>query len=63
MSSTVLYAYWSFPHNPEPLKEHLGDLAKAVVEKGADFGIVVDPDVDRLAFRMRQAKCLEKNIL
>ena len=39
-----------FPHNPEPLKEHLGDLAKAVVEKGADFGIVVDPDVDRLAF-------------
>ena len=39
-----------FPHNPEPLKEHLGDLAKAVVEKEADFGIVVDPDVDRLAF-------------
>lgn len=39
-----------FPHNPEPLKEHLGDLAKVVVEKGADFGIVVDPDVDRLAF-------------
>ena len=28
----------------------MGDLAKAVVEKGADFGIVVDPDVDRLAF-------------
>ena len=39
-----------FPHNPEPLKEHLSDLAKVVVEKGADFGIVVDPDVDRLAF-------------
>ena len=39
-----------FPHNPEPLKEHLGDLAQAVVEKKADFGIVVDPDVDRLAF-------------
>jgi len=32
------------------LKEHLGDLAQAVVEKKADFGIVVDPDVDRLAF-------------
>lgn len=39
-----------FPHNPEPLKEHLGDLAKAVVDNNADFGIVVDPDVDRLAF-------------
>ena len=39
-----------FPHNPEPLKEHLGDLARVVVEKKADFGIVVDPDVDRLAF-------------
>ncbi|MCT4630101.1 phosphoglucosamine mutase [Winogradskyella sp.] len=39
-----------FPHNPEPLKEHLGDLAEAVVKAHADFGIVVDPDVDRLAF-------------
>lgn len=39
-----------FPHNPEPLKEHLTDLMKAVVEEKADFGIVVDPDVDRLAF-------------
>ncbi len=39
-----------FPHNPEPLKEHLGDLANAVVKARADFGIVVDPDVDRLAF-------------
>ena len=39
-----------FPHNPEPLKEHLGDLAEAVVKANADFGIVVDPDVDRLAF-------------
>ncbi|MFM2229548.1 MAG: hypothetical protein RL607_806 [Bacteroidota bacterium] len=39
-----------FPHNPEPLKEHLGDICKLVVEEGADFGIVVDPDVDRLAF-------------
>lgn len=39
-----------FPHNPEPLKEHLGDLAAAVVREKADFGIVVDPDVDRLAF-------------
>jgi len=39
-----------FPHNPEPLKEHLGDICKWVVQEGADFGIVVDPDVDRLAF-------------
>ena len=39
-----------FPHNPEPLKEHLGALSKKVIETGADLGIVVDPDVDRLAF-------------
>ena len=39
-----------FPHNPEPLKEHLGDIMAKVVEENADFGIVVDPDVDRLAF-------------
>lgn len=39
-----------FPHNPEPLKEHLGDLMKEVVVSKSAFGIVVDPDVDRLAF-------------
>ena len=39
-----------FPHNPEPLKEHLGDICALVVKENADFGIVVDPDVDRLAF-------------
>lgn len=39
-----------FPHNPEPLKEHLTDISELVVKKNADFGIVVDPDVDRLAF-------------
>lgn len=39
-----------FPHNPEPLEKHLGAIKEAVVEQGADFGIVVDPDVDRLAF-------------
>ncbi|SHG27948.1 phosphoglucosamine mutase [Flagellimonas flava] len=39
-----------FPHNPEPLKEHLGDICELVVKENADFGIVVDPDVDRLAF-------------
>ena len=39
-----------FPHNPEPLKEHLTDIMEKVVEEKADLGIVVDPDVDRLAF-------------
>jgi phosphomannomutase len=39
-----------FPHNPEPLKEHLGDICTKVIEEKADLGIVVDPDVDRLAF-------------
>ena len=39
-----------FPHNPEPLKEHLTDLSEAVKSSACDFGIVVDPDVDRLAF-------------
>ncbi len=39
-----------FPHNPEPLKEHLGAICELVVKENADFGIVVDPDVDRLAF-------------
>ena len=39
-----------FPHNPEPLKQHLTDLSEKVVSTNADFGIAVDPDVDRLAF-------------
>ena len=39
-----------FPHNPEPLKENLSDLSNLVVKENADLGIVVDPDVDRLAF-------------
>lgn len=38
-----------FPHNPEPLQEHLGAICQKVVAEQADFGIVVDPDVDRLA--------------
>ncbi len=38
-----------FPHNPEPLKEHLTDLSALVVKEKADLGFVVDPDVDRLA--------------
>ena len=43
-----------FPHNPEPLKAHLTDLSDKVVQTGADFGIAVDPDVDRLAFMDEQ---------
>lgn len=39
-----------FPHNPEPLEKHLTELSKTVVKHNADFGIAVDPDVDRLAF-------------
>ncbi|MBK9177887.1 MAG: phosphoglucosamine mutase [Flavobacteriales bacterium] len=38
-----------FPHNPEPLPEHLSDLCATVVERKAQLGIAVDPDVDRLA--------------
>ena len=38
-----------FPHNPEPLPAHLIDISELVVKEKADLGIVVDPDVDRLA--------------
>ncbi|MEN9399933.1 MAG: phosphoglucosamine mutase [Bacteroidota bacterium] len=38
-----------FPHNPEPLPEHLTDLSDKIKELGAELGITVDPDVDRLA--------------
>lgn len=39
-----------FAHNPEPLRENLIDTCRVVRESGADLGIVVDPDVDRLVF-------------
>lgn len=38
-----------FPHNPEPLPENLLEIAKEVKKSKASLGIVVDPDVDRLA--------------
>ena len=38
-----------FPHNPEPLPENLSEISKVVIENKAAVGIVVDPDVDRLA--------------
>jgi phosphomannomutase len=40
----------NFAHNPEPLAEYLTDICSLVKDKQADLGIVVDPDVDRLAF-------------
>ena len=39
-----------FSHNPEPLPENLTELSMAVKSKGANLGIAVDPDVDRLCF-------------
>lgn len=38
-----------FPHNPEPLPEHLTELSSTIKKSKADVGFVVDPDVDRLA--------------
>lgn len=38
-----------FAHNPEPLAENLTEISRVVVEQKADLGVVVDPDVDRLA--------------
>ncbi len=39
-----------FPHNPEPLPEHITEICNKVREGNYDLGIIVDPDVDRLAF-------------
>lgn len=39
-----------FAHNPEPLPENLTEISRAIVRENADLGVVVDPDVDRLAF-------------
>nr|MDE5944626.1 phosphoglucosamine mutase [Rikenella sp.] len=38
-----------FAHNPEPIPEHLTEISALVPSAGADLGVVVDPDVDRLA--------------
>ena len=45
-----------FAHNPEPLPANLVELCDAVVANGADFGISVDPDVDRLALICEDGK-------
>lgn len=46
----------NFPHNPEPLPENLGEISKAVKKNKAHLGIVVDPDVDRLALVMEDGE-------
>ena len=55
---TELYCtpYGDFPHNPEPLPENLNAISTKVIESGADLGIVVDPDVDRLALVMENGE-------
>ncbi|MBQ7772149.1 MAG: phosphoglucosamine mutase [Bacteroidales bacterium] len=45
-----------FAHNPEPLPSNLVELCDAVVANNADFGISVDPDVDRLALICENGK-------
>lgn len=39
-----------FAHNPEPLPQNLTEISEVIVREKADLGVVVDPDVDRLAF-------------
>ncbi len=46
----------NFAHNPEPLPENLTEISARVVAKKADLGVVVDPDVDRLAFVMENGE-------
>jgi phosphomannomutase len=45
-----------FPHNPEPLPEHLKVISRTVKKEKCDLGIVVDPDVDRLALIQEDGK-------
>ncbi len=45
-----------FAHNPEPLPENLTDISEVIRREGADLGVVVDPDVDRLAFVMENGE-------
>jgi phosphomannomutase len=45
-----------FSHNPEPLAENLTDICRYIAEEGADLGIAVDPDVDRLVLIDNEGK-------
>lgn len=47
----------NFAHNPEPLPEHLYEIASVIRERRVDVGFVVDPDVDRLAIMDEQGNC------
>jgi phosphomannomutase len=47
-----------FPRPPEPVAENLGDLEALVRESGADVGLAVDPDVDRLALVSEQGQAI-----
>ena len=45
-----------FAHNPEPLPQNLTEISEVIRREGADLGVVVDPDVDRLAFVMENGE-------
>jgi phosphomannomutase len=49
-----------FPHPPEPIPEHLGDLAQVVAESGADVGFAQDADADRLALVAEGGRALSE---
>jgi phosphomannomutase len=47
-----------FPRSPEPVADNLGELERAVRQHGADIGMAVDPDVDRLALVSNEGKAI-----
>ncbi|MCU0612402.1 MAG: phosphoglucosamine mutase [Candidatus Eisenbacteria bacterium] len=52
-----------FKHTPEPIPEHLGELASVVAESGADVGAAIDPDGDRLTLCTREGLLPEEATL
>ncbi len=62
VNCTPLYCEMSgrFPHDPEPTPANLKDLCAEVQNAGADFGLAVDPDVDRLALVDRNGRALSE---
>jgi len=61
---TPLYCGLSgqFPHDPEPTPAHLAELCRTVAETGADLGVAVDPDVDRLALVAAGGEALSEEL-
>lgn len=51
-----------FPHDPEPRPAHLEELRQRVEQEGADLGLAVDPDVDRLAMIDKGGKALSEEL-